>query len=373
MAKVTPGVLQVIHGDAFGGVESWLIHILPLLLPAVKVKILICDKHIHPALRHTFEQRQIAYLHLPITAHAFDYYRQLFRNRAFFDDIDCVHCHVYFKSVWPLPFCKVLRKHVIVHNHAAATAHIKTRRYRLVFRVLKELLNLGADTKIAVSEQSYRDLFGRKTPRYGVIPCAVSNNPTEEFLTHISQRHQRKKTSRITLLHIGRFYESAIFEDAKNQDFIVAILVVLQRMQVDFDMLFVGEGDNKAIWHQIEHLGLGEHVQFVTYTADKMRLFAWADVFLFPSRHEGYGMSLVEAQLAGCPCCVSDAIPDEAIFTDNVTRLSLSESAETWAVAVLARKNASLSNTYNAHIQYASLPQNATQLLNLYTRWQSEK
>ncbi|MFD2935337.1 glycosyltransferase [Spirosoma flavum] len=373
MGKGTPGVLQVIHGEAFGGVESWLIHILPLLLTAVKVKILICDKHIHPVLRHTFEQHRIAYLHLPITAHVLDYNRQLFRNRAFFDDIDCVHCHVYFKSVWPLPFFKVLRKHVILHNHAAATAHIKTRRYRLVFGVLKQVLNLGADTKIAVSEQSYRDLFGRKTPRHGMMPCGVCDNPTDEFLTHCSQRQQRKPTNRITLLHIGRFYESAMFEDAKNQEFIVAILAVLKRMQVDFDMLFVGEGDNKAIRHRIEQLGFSEHVQFVAYTADKLHVFAKADVFLFPSRHEGYGMSLVEAQLAGCPCCVSDAIPDEAIFTDNVTRLSLSDSAETWAAAVLARKNAPLSNTYNAHIQYASLPQNARELLTLYTRCQSEK
>jgi len=34
------------------------------------------------------------------------------------------------------------------------------------------------------------------------------------------------------------------------------------------------------------------------------------NVFVFPSLFEGYPISLIEAQAAGVPCVISDAIPE---------------------------------------------------------------
>ena len=36
------------------------------------------------------------------------------------------------------------------------------------------------------------------------------------------------------------------------------------------------------------------------------------DVFIFPSKYEGLGIVLIEAQAAGIPCVVSNKIPNEA-------------------------------------------------------------
>ncbi len=55
------------------------------------------------------------------------------------------------------------------------------------------------------------------------------------------------------------------------------------------------------------------------------------DALLLPSRFEGLPLALMEAQCAGLPCLVSDAVTKEAAVTELVTSLPLG-NAEKWAV-----------------------------------------
>jgi len=60
------------------------------------------------------------------------------------------------------------------------------------------------------------------------------------------------------------------------------------------------------------------------------------DFFLFPSRWEGLGLALVEAQAAGLRCFVSTEVPLETVVIPSlVQRLPLSAGPECWANAIL--------------------------------------
>ena len=61
----------------------------------------------------------------------------------------------------------------------------------------------------------------------------------------------------------------------------------------------------------IDRAGLGKYVRWIGYVdeEDKPVLYRDAEVFAFPSRHEGFGLPPLEAMACGTPVVVSDAGP----------------------------------------------------------------
>lgn len=66
---------------------------------------------------------------------------------------------------------------------------------------------------------------------------------------------------------------------------------------------------------------------------DVSSLMQAMDVFVFPSRFEGFGIVLIEAQAAGLKCIVSEEIPEIAKITDLVEFLPFDR--ELWVDRVL--------------------------------------
>ena len=55
------------------------------------------------------------------------------------------------------------------------------------------------------------------------------------------------------------------------------------------------------------------------------------DTFVFPSLFEGLGIAAIEAQAAGLPCILSDAVPSGAYLTKNVISIPLESPPKYWA------------------------------------------
>ena len=66
------------------------------------------------------------------------------------------------------------------------------------------------------------------------------------------------------------------------------------------------------------------------------RLLGAFDILVLPSRWEGLGLAVIEAQAAGLRSVVSFAVPPEvAVLPDAVTFVRLNAGAGNWANAVL--------------------------------------
>ena len=126
------------------------------------------------------------------------------------------------------------------------------------------------------------------------------------------------------------------FAYQKNPEFTIDVFSELLKKNSNSYLLLIGRGnDEEKLRKQIYDLGIKNHVLMLVGRDDIPELLKAMDVFILPSRFEGLGIVLIEAQVAGLPCVTSDKIPEEAYQSKNITRLSLGASKEEWVKALL--------------------------------------
>ena len=131
--------------------------------------------------------------------------------------------------------------------------------------------------------------------------------------------------------HIGTFKES------KNQKFLLKIVKVLKEKNKNVKLLLVGDGSMRdELETMCKDLDISDKVIFTGTRDDVDVILNSMDVFAFPSTFEGLGLVLLEAQAAGLPCVVSEAIQPEADLQLGLfSKLNLSDGAEFWANKII--------------------------------------
>lgn len=125
--------------------------------------------------------------------------------------------------------------------------------------------------------------------------------------------------------HIGRFHYQ------KNHEFIIKVFNELLKKNANAHLLLIGNGKLKNdVLNQIKQLNIEDKVTILSNRKDIPELLKAMDVFLFPSRYEGLGIVLIEAQVSNIPCVVSDVVPNEAFQSNLITKLSLNDSLDKW-------------------------------------------
>ena len=103
------------------------------------------------------------------------------------------------------------------------------------------------------------------------------------------------------VLHVGRLRAQ------KGQETLLAAFPRILREVPNARLVLVGEGpERSALAHRIGTSGLEDRVILSGQRDDVPALLGLADVFAFPSHHEGHPGALVEAMLAGRPIVASD-------------------------------------------------------------------
>ena len=170
-----------------------------------------------------------------------------------------------------------------------------------------------------------------RDPRAAVIPdgidCArFAFDPLERERV----RQEYGLTDRFVIGHVGHF------NPAKNHEKILAVFREVCRRRENASLLLVGEGELEAdIRNRAAEMGILEKVVFAGAHKNVERYYQAMDVFLFPSRYEGFGMAMVEAQASGLACLASEVVPRETNVDGRAVYLSLEEKDSIWADRLL--------------------------------------
>ena len=150
----------------------------------------------------------------------------------------------------------------------------------------------------------------------------------------ITKQEKRKElgipTDAYVIGQVGRFTYQ------KNPEFTVEVFSELLKKNDNSYLLLIGRGNQEEeLRKQIRSLNIEDRVKLLISRQDIAELFKAMDVFVFPSRFEGFGIVLIEAQAAGLPCVISDNVPVQTYQSKNITVLSLNDDIGKWIDALL--------------------------------------
>jgi glycosyltransferase involved in cell wall biosynthesis len=333
-------VLQIVGGMDTGGVETWLMHLL---------RRLDRDRYHFDFLTHTTkacfyddEIRALGSRILPCMhpSRPWQYAGNFLRILKTYGPYDVVHSHVHHFSGFPLMLASWAGVPIrVAHSHNDTSAHEKQAGLirRLYLGGAERLIQRYATTGLACSGMAATDLFGddwSKDSTRRILYCGIDLEP---FTQPVSREEMRKElgipSDALVLGHVGRFSEQ------KNHEFLLDIFAEVARRKPESRLLLVGDGELRgAILQRARRLELENKVILAGVRPDIARLMKGAmDVFVFPSRWEGLGLVLLEAQAACLHCIYSDCITREVeIVPSLLHRCSLKEPASTWADLILA-------------------------------------
>ena len=219
----------------------------------------------------------------------------------------------------------LLGRRIVAHSHNGSTDKLR------LHRLCRPVLKLMARRRAACSPLAAEYMFGAAGAKALVIPNAIDAR-------RFSFRRETREATRAALgledapifIHVGRL------SPEKNPLGLIDIFEAIHRKRPDAVLLSVGDGESAGeMKAYLAEKGLTVSVRCLGIRTDVAELLQAADVFLFPSFHEGLGIAVLEAQAAGLPCVISDSIPEMVSVTEPVYRISLEESRERWAEAAL--------------------------------------
>jgi glycosyltransferase involved in cell wall biosynthesis len=170
---------------------------------------------------------------------------------------------------------------------------------------------------VAVSENTKKDLMNLYNVAGEKIKVIYEGyEKTESFASGLSSGEKLKVESKIAkpyLLFVGRI------EERKNIGNIIdAFGILKEKYDIPHKLVLAGKPGHgyDDIKSQISKFQFKEEILELGFISDqeKFELMKKADVFVFPTLYEGFGIPVLEAQSVGCPVVASNnsSIPEVA-------------------------------------------------------------
>ena len=180
----------------------------------------------------------------------------------------------------------------------------------------------GCDLVVANSQFTL-DEFRRLNPDLAVVPAEVCHLPAR-LLTHEPASTSATRPDAphgVRAVVVGRLWGRGLL---KGQRTLISIWSRVVKRFPNAELIVVGEGDGQPELEQLAgDLGVGSHVRFTGFVADAEldRIYRSADMYVMPSKGEGFGLVFAEAMSYGLPCIASRYDAGREVVVDGVTGL----------------------------------------------------
>ena len=288
---------------------------------------------------------------------------------------DIIHCHDFFtyQNIVISQYSKKHNSPYILQPHGCVDViSQKSKLYfikRLFLSLFKNIL-LNAKYIIALTcreEQVIINLNQNLRSKIRVIPNGI--NLKERSNLHKINLHQKYNIpqNHKIIVFLGRI------QYIKGLDISLKALAKIKD-KIDFTFLIVGpnEGEKRKLKSLAAELGLEKNVIFtgILTGQDKLNTLKSSDLFLFNSRSEGFGLTIIEACACGLPVIISDNCPIPEVQTMQAGIITKNNPAEVSEKLLSIMSNSKQLNAYKKNAikisEHYSLESSFQKMLSLY-------
>ncbi len=233
------------------------------------------------------------------------------------------------EGLWAAKMNGVNRRIYHAHN-PKETSSLKARIRSLLYEIPSVWL---ANQYAACSCLAGDSLFGSR--QYTVVKNPVN---TQLYMFDKDAREELRKELEIdncfVIGVVGRLTEQ------KNPFFVIDVFAEIKKHISNAYLIWVGEGDLKqAVEKYIKKRELTESIKLLGLRKDVNKLYSAMDIFLLPSKFEGFGIVFIEAQISGLPCFGSDKISCDVQVSSNMHRISLNKTSAEWCDKIIKQND----------------------------------
>jgi glycosyltransferase involved in cell wall biosynthesis len=272
--------------DSLGGADLSMAHLLECLDPAIEVTVLGISQRIVERVARARPSASTCVVAAPRSGHDFSCLTEHFRVvRKLAPDI----VHVSLASPWSCQYAvaaaALARRPRIVAVYQLAVAPVSQRQRRA-----KRLTARAIDRHVSVGESTSREIETLVGLPDGSVRTIHNGVPDQARPAAIERRPQLVGT-------IGRL------EPQKGVDVLIRALADVEGAT----LLVVGDGSERGRLEELAgSVGVAERVEWKGWSDDPRSHLATLDVFVLPSRNEGFPLAVLEALLAGTAVVASD-------------------------------------------------------------------
>ena len=243
------------------------------------------------------------------------------------EQIHAIHCHNPVGGVLGRLCSRMIGAHglyVIYTAHGFHFYHGAPKRNWLLYYPVERFLAGRTNELITINQEDYRHakkMHLRKEGRVSLIPGVGLDKKRfhPDRAAGMALRNRLKiPEADVVFLSVGELNAN------KNHEIIIkAFQNLLEKRKAGKDfssywLLICGEGVKRAALSSLIHkLGLEKRVLLCGYQKEIETYYQCADIFLFPSLREGFGMAPVEAMACGLPLVVADNRGTREYASDN--------------------------------------------------------